>query len=426
MSYAGPYRVYHDGGRLRAHSEAPSHDMVLERVHKNLYNTVGEAVDEIPPEDEEKWTKSEITKRIVGYIYKASKAPELVELQWQEMATNLVASAMHSYMAACAEKTWFYQLSLGHAFTSAVWELLQMSRSRNRANFRDVQDFVTQEFESHLDKSLLTKAMWDAVGATWKGSNDEKTKGKVYKAISGSYYSVLDELLEDSRPLEEQMKVERFTKRWIESSMQRAWCAVEDAETNLSPAKVIRLFQTLVAPFGEEHEYSCIPIMFIERIGRPPRSWGFLKMTVEQLFQTWRQESANPAPPSKRRKKAASAWASEGDALGDTLGDSAGAEVTEAAKVETDPPEAEEVDGLGVKEEAVEAGEAADGERHPECTSQEDCIGSPSDNLVRHMLGDEPGDLYCQACWESFLQQNPALVGMWWDGYNAGNMYGPL
>ena len=128
----------------------------------------------------------------------------------------------------------FAQLGLGNAFTSAVWELLQMPstrsgtgrlnfflvirsewhrRNRPAAHYQDVQaklallsfgtclamahfeDYVVREFESHLDKTLLTKAeigdittwrdmdrhlvasegVWDAIALTF---HDEAIRAK--------------------------------------------------------------------------------------------------------------------------------------------------------------------------------------------------------------------------------------------------------
>jgi len=408
--------------------------MILERVHTNLYSIVGEAVDEVK-NDEEKWSPSEMVKRIVGYIYKAAKNPDLQQkTNWQEVSTQIVATAMGSYTAACGERPWFYQLGLGHAFTSAVWELLQAT-GRPPVHFADVQDFVMQEFESHLDKSLLTKAMWEAIQATF---SDDIVRGKVYKAVCNTYYTVLDELLEDSRPLDEARKVERFTKRWIESAMQRAWSSVENSETVLTPGNISRLFQNLIAPFGEAHEYSCIPIMFIENIGRPPRNWKFLRLTVEQLFRSWKEAAANPGPPSKRQKKATAAIFDAYNNGPEEPVDDIPLQPEPAnaitAKEEVDPePEATDFqEEIGaVKEEGGAlpgegpAGEDAEAAGHPECTSEADCIGSPTDNLVRHMLGGDAGDVYCQTCWESFLFQNKTLEGIWEDGEFAGETYRP-
>ena len=40
-----------------------------------------------------------------------------------------------------------------------------------------------------------------------------------------------------------------------------------------------------MAPFGEGHEYTCIPVALIEQIGRPPRNWKFLKMPCPEVPQ---------------------------------------------------------------------------------------------------------------------------------------------
>lgn len=402
------------GGRVQ---QQVSHEQILERVHHNLYSIVGEAVDEVKQE-EEKWSQSEMVKRIVNYIYKGCKDPELVHKQWQDVAVSVVTTAMHSYMAACGERPWFYQLSLGHAFTSAVWELLQGS-GRPRANFRDVQEFVMQEFESHLDKSLLTKAMWDAISSTF---NDDTIRGKLFKAVSATYYTALDELLADSRPAEEARKVERFTKRWVESAMSRAWTSVENSEGVLTPGNVSRLFQNLIAPFGESHEYSCIPIMFIETIGRPPRNWKFLRLTVQEMFRTWKEgDSSKSAQPPKRRRKAGASANEDMEVLPAEDADDGSAGLGNGSTEEDADADA---DGEG--DFAEDNGKDEEAGPHPECTSEEDCVGKTSDCLVRHMLEGDAGDVYCESCWKSFLSQNPTLEGIWEDGADAGQMFKPI
>lgn len=47
--------------------------------------------------------------------------------------------------------------------------------------------------------------------------------------------------------------------------------------------------------------------------------------------------------------------------------------------------------------------------RHPHCTQQEDCVGSSDVQLVRHLDGDELGDVYCTTCWTIFLQHDSTL-----------------
>jgi len=182
---------------------------------------------------------------------------------------------------------------------------------------------------------------------------------------------------------------------WLDDSMRRAWSAVEFPEKTITEINVYCLFQNLVAPFGDDVPFSCIPVAFIERIGRPPRRWPFIRTAVEELFRTWRQESS--APSKKKRK------------------------------VNNSPP-------LSVKQNLTESHAAPvssvggcmqykeTGDGHPRCTSAEDCVGTSNDPLVQHVPDTGEGDLYCQTCWEAFfsvpgleslravLYDNPSIV----------------
>jgi len=438
-----------------------SQEQVLERIHGNLYSIVGEAVDDVKVE-EDKWSRTEMVKRIVGYIYKAAKAPDLMHKPWQEICKTIVHHGMGSYVSACSERPWFYQLALGNAFTSAVWELVQASsRGRPQVHFQDVQDYVMREFEQYLDKSLLTKAVWDATMLTFK---DDAVRPKMFKAVHNTYQPALDELLADTRPIDDARKVENFTRRWMETSMTRAWSALEGAETVLTPGQVIRLFQNLIAPFGEGHEYTCIPSMLVEHIGRPPRNWKFLRTAVQKMFDDWLQAAQAPTP-NKRRKRGGG----EGEEVPEpqeppTAPEEDEVEVPQEEEQEMNPPEEEELGDFAngtngvAKDEVLEEEDAQlkdpledpleeedaeledlekDGEEangavddpppeeggHPECTSGTDCLGSPLDRLVRHMIEGEDGDVYCEACWHSFMYHNPDLEGIWEDGELAGLRY---
>jgi hypothetical protein len=48
---------------------------------------------------------------------------------------------------------------------------------------------------------------------------------------------------------------------------------------------------------------------------------------------------------------------------------------------------------------------------HPECTSADGCIGNPTLKLVRHIIDGHRGDVYCALCWDTFIENNPDLVG---------------
>merc|ERR1719507_1841328 len=69
--------------------------------------------------------------------------------------------------------------------------------------------------------------------------------------------------------------------------MGRALQAIDYGDRTLTVDVVHRLFQNLIAPFGEDHPYSCVPPKLTEGIGRPSSSWPFLRQSVVQLFRSW-------------------------------------------------------------------------------------------------------------------------------------------
>eukprot|EP00928_Gymnodinium_smaydae_P062138 TRINITY_DN46067_c0_g1_i1.p1 TRINITY_DN46067_c0_g1~~TRINITY_DN46067_c0_g1_i1.p1 ORF type:complete len:396 (+),score=118.98 TRINITY_DN46067_c0_g1_i1:87-1274(+) len=390
-------------GKSRQGAAAPA--SLLERVHHVLYEQVGEAIQPIV-HLETQWSPQELTKRIVRYIYNSAKNEELCRMPPEEAAQQLVEGAMGSYNASCGEKDWFFDLDLVPAFSAAAWELV---RGQSRAIFSRVQAQVVESYEAQLDKLLLNKAMWKAVEHTFK---DEAVRGKIFGAVAKTYYTAFDATISDSRPKQDLDRVQDFMSRWIHDSISRCWAAYENSPEVMSEANITRLFQAMLTPFGEEHPYTCVPLMLTERIGNPPRKWDFIGKDVRALLARWRGQvqSQENAPAAKRRKKKGGAQAEVFDAF---------AAADPELDFDGDAPEEEGDEELphgmaaaGEEEELPAAEEEeAEAEGHPECTSAEDCIGSLDAKLVRHLLNGGRGDVYCSVCWESFLLSNPTLEG---------------
>merc|ERR1719215_1345633 len=163
--------------------------------------------------------------------------------------------------------------------------------------------------------------------------------------------------------------------------MSRCWGAVQESESVLSVENCEMLFRTLIAPFGKDDPFSCIPPDFTATIGRPPTDWAFIGDAIGDLFSRWGMAT------SKRRKKAA------------------------AAEVSPEPVRARATTSRRAAVQVQEE-EPMNEEGHPQCTSEGDCIGSEADGLMQHMLNGEAGDVYCGACWESFTRRNPNLEGV--------------
>lgn len=393
------------------------HSAVVERIHSLLYRKVEEAVE--PVADLERgWTPNEMTKRIVRYIYKAASNEDLQRMPWRECVKSLVERAMSGYSAACQEKDWFFEIQLIPVFQSVAWELLKANRSQG-VSHQKLQDLVTVEYEDKLDRILLTKAMWDASRNSFQEDN---VVSKIYAALSKTYDTALDEAVGEERHVTDEKRMQNFTKRWINESMQRCWNSVENSERIVTERSVTKLFGNLVAPFGDDHPFSCIPNIFFPEGERPHRTWPYIRSAVRQMFESWAREQS---APSKKRRKTKRSVGSDEEAQEEAL-----------PEREEPPRRMEEEDKLGSEEEAafeedVEEdamsphedeepplqGEGSEG--HTECTSQEDCVGSMEDRLVQHILNGNPGDIYCKSCWTSFLEQNDGLEGIFEDNGEA-------
>jgi len=349
---------------------------LYERIHTVLYEQVSHAVKTIV-HSEETWAEGELIKRLVRYINK-SVSEELLQVPWEDAAEQLIENSMHSYHASCGDRPWFYDIDLGPAYAAVIAEITRFRRQK--VAIGTVQEKVFEMYEEKLDRMLLMKALWDGIEPIFE---DPAVCKKLYNALSKTYQSALDATLTDTRRRQDQQRVEDFLQRWIHESMGRAWTSIEDSEL-LTEQTVCRLFNNLLYPFGDSIPFTTIPSVLITSIGPPPQNWAFIKQTIKELFRQWRSEADEPTRPAKRQRRA---------------------EISVPPKEEEE--EQEEVEGSAKEEEVV-----SEAEGHPECMSAEDCIGSASDKLVRHMVDGTEGDLYCIHCWQSFVEQNPVLEGV--------------
>ena len=258
-----------------------------------------------------------------GYgFYKAAQAPELLAMPWEQAARQFVDRAMQGYSTAYSERPWFFELELGQTVCAGLWELLRSSRADPCRNSQAMERVVIARYESSMDTLILEKAMWDATMATFP---DQAVGPKVYKALLRVRAAALEKampagardckagrggkgrMLSDRMRQEALEKVENFLKEWMESAMSRAWQAVDHSDSLITEVSVLRLFQSLVAPFGEDHPFSCVPADLTEAIGRPPHDWPFLRKAVRAMFASWRRVA--PGNPKRRKKGAAAASA---------------------------------------------------------------------------------------------------------------------
>jgi len=77
-------------------------EQLLKRVHSQLYKVVGKATESII-DMENVWTRPELVKCLVRFIFKAAPSPELADMRWDEIARRIVQNVMDDFSAVCGE-----------------------------------------------------------------------------------------------------------------------------------------------------------------------------------------------------------------------------------------------------------------------------------------------------------------------------------
>lgn len=373
-------------------------DQILQRAHDAISSSVWEAVQDIA-HLETTWSEADLAKRVVKYMYKSVSNPELLSVPWDEMCQQLVKGMFHSYSAACGQAEWFFQIDLAPALSAAAMVLLPAVGWRVPPH--EVFETINREYNLSLDRITLDRAMKEMVESLF--GDDEKACTKVFRAISRAYDPALQTALADPTPMEDISRVEVFTKAWIDDTACRAWGGLGDnAESMLTEETLVDMFDHLLQPFGDEHPFSAIPRMLTENIGAPPCGWDFIPEVVQGLFPSWNNPEDVSRATKRRKKKGGD------DPSYDAL---MAAADPEADPVEEAPspkkPAYKKANPRKAQKEIMSSGMG-----HPDCTSGPDCAGTPEDGMMRHVLEDGPGDVYCETCWNSFTQRNPELEGV--------------
>jgi len=358
-----------------------------DRIHAVVYKLVQQAVKPIV-HLEKTWSEEEIVKRLVRYLSKNAKPEQLLNVPWEQAAEQLIENSMHACQAACGDKKWFFEVDLSPIFAAVITEIARSHRQAVPDG--QIQRRVSELFEEKVDDMFLLKTLWDVIEPIFE---DAGVRSKVYNALSKTYQVALDATLIDRMHLPELQRVEAFVSLWMEESMGRAWASIAGSEQILTEKGIISLFQNLIRPFGDDVRFSCIPGVLMTEIGPPPRNWHFVLQATKELLRQWQTGGSRGSRPAKRRKVTH--------------------EVSLHQRYDEEDQEEEEGPQVGrqegTEEDQEEEEEEVHAEGHPECTCAEDCLGSTSDTLVRHILEGVEGDLYCSACWEFFCEQDPSV-----------------
>lgn len=278
------------GRRLASTSAAEA----IKRYQQTFYSSVWEVAQ---PLHQFGVGADQIALRVAKYFHRAAQMPELLVAPWDEAVKRYIDQAMMSYTAAASDTPWFFELDLASSISAGLWELLKGNNADERHGFKWLERAVSAHYEIVMESSLREQAMWLATRAAFR---DETVSKKMFKAVQSSYESALEQVAvvqQSVLPLE---RVERFAREWIGRVVDRAFQVIDDPQ-EVTEETLLGLFENLVAPFGNDHPFSCIPAKITVKLGRPPQDWPVLRNAIAKNIEEYNQACA--APKSKKRKK---------------------------------------------------------------------------------------------------------------------------
>eukprot|EP00929_Paragymnodinium_shiwhaense_P071069 TRINITY_DN36102_c0_g1_i1.p1 TRINITY_DN36102_c0_g1~~TRINITY_DN36102_c0_g1_i1.p1 ORF type:complete len:484 (-),score=76.35 TRINITY_DN36102_c0_g1_i1:158-1609(-) len=429
------------------------------RIYEQVYEAAGECIAPVV-NLETSWTPEEMVKRITRHICKSACNAELAAMALDVLCHTLVEGAFHGYTASCSEREWFYDCDLVPAFCCAAFELLCHHGRQQEVVY--LEEMMQLSFGSCLERTLIDKAMWDCIKNVFEVF-DEKVQYKIYRALSASYWSTMDNVIQHhfkppvhgtTPDVEAELKcAEKFLEDWISTTLQRGWNSAEPPESLWTEQAVGDLFGLLVCPFGEESGFSCIPGVLVTTIGYPRAGWIFVQEAVADMFASWNKAGSKRRkrgstlglasklasygfkPPSSRSNGRSSSRSSSSHPTSQPApaerqeqehwsNGRSGHEAktrhkpSRSAPKPAHPPETQKPMQMKPKSKAPAKkppakSKVAAGLGHASCTSRDECIGSPQSRLVQHLVvhAPETGDVYCEPCWCTFVRRNPNLEG---------------
>lgn len=362
-----------------------------------------------------------VEKKIRGALNKSSGLLGEAGASWEECLEKFVEQFCGTVIHALGREPWFADLDLAVFIQEAAYEILPPHKFRGipEARLRGKLQDTFEEAYGRIDQEChVDWVIWE-MSETISGEDKslgKKAKSFLSKAWMSSRTQVLDEMVGNPRK-EPAEFADDFATKWVSDSFNRLWQATSGALEDALNEDAAR------AMFQDAFQKGCLPTPITRETGIPPKGWKPVNTAVAEAYAGFQADrDGNWEPPKKRAKKAAQSspnWEPIGPPKGRQKGRDQGRAPPPARRNDHSKSKGQKGGsnkGGGKGAPMMIKAEADDGAVTGclECTSGEECIGTPEDDLFRHIdksAAADEGDFYCSACWGTFLAENPDLEG---------------
>lgn len=355
-------------------------------------NAIRDALKNVAPDN----VFGKVEGKIWKFLEKAATTSEEGKT-WTDIIESFLESFCNATINLYSKEPWFQMLDLSPVVQEAVYDLLPAAKFRG-VHQHHLHQFLVERFhevfgrieqEVHID-NVVREIAESIFNVEEDKALLKKLHGFLWKAWTATRESVLAEMVKNRRKDPADL-ADDFARKWIDDACGRLWSSFSETLRDTMPEEVaMRMFQDLF-------QRGSLPTPITNIVGPPPRGWRVVNVSVADAFM--RHDPANAGMweskyPRRQKRKAPS----DSPAWEPVTEDSPWA--PKKFKSEGNAPKA--------------AAPATGGGGCLECTSGEECVGSPDADLYKHVDRSSPdgeGDIYCAACWASFTEDNPDLEG---------------
>lgn len=373
----------------------------VETPEDRIANVIQAALENVEVEK-----PSKVEKKIWQNLEKA--AAEATEKgTWMEIIECFVENFCTMTIQAYQKEPWFPSLDLTGVIQEGVYDLLPATKFRS-VHQQHLHQFLIDKFnesygrieqEVHIDNLI-----WEVCDEISK--EDKPLFKKLHKFLMNSWTKtrekVLGEMVKNRRKDPADI-ADSFAQTWIEDAFFRIWRALGghegDMYTVMPEDMLMRIFQDMF-------QQGALPTPISNIVGPPPKGWRVVNKTIQNAYVEYDPENKDDW---KAKSSGGKQWKRKAEGGGDVPWEPVTRESPWAPK---------KFKSSGAAAPKAKVVVAKEPEEKPqgclECTSGEECIGSPQDDLYKHVDksdAKDEGDIYCATCWASFREDNPDLEG---------------
>lgn len=353
---------------------------------------------------EQEWDVAKLEKRIRTYFRNGAKGLEFGSKPWSDLIEEYADKVFGAMFQALSDRHWLSQADFLLVLDAGIKETFP-AHVLNGVPGHMFETVVLNANDRAFEEQRYLPMLWETIAEMLQGP---KIRKRAYDAFEDGRKNAAGCTGDDAGS-----PIGTFLQAWIFNTIGRLSADSQGyPDSIIEPPQCAQLFHALIGN-------GALPLPLVAEQGLPPPGWVFVDQVVGQAYaQAGCGGFIKGGAKGKGKGKAGGGCCGRGGMGGKGGGKAgfggAGATNGNGATKRAAPSVAGAVaDTKRPRGDSKGKGKGAPAVKgNPHCIQQEDCVGNSETDLVQHVDGETPGDVYCSACWGVFADADPSLTAM--------------